>query len=82
MAKFLGHKYIPKYEKDYFDLPWYERNLMSYIDHLKYKEMPDNPNTFYFIIKLKKLLILIQSIKDAEVILSKKVRRSQNCDLR
>lgn len=38
--KFLGHQYIPKYEKDYFDLPWYERDLMSYIDHLKYKEMP------------------------------------------
>ena len=48
---------------------------MSYIDHLKYKEMPDNPNTFYFIIKLKKLLILIQSIKDAEEILKKKVRK-------
>ena len=51
MAKFLAHQYIPKYEKDYFDLPWYERDLMSYIDHLKYKEMPDNPNT-YFILKI------------------------------
>ena len=45
--KFFGQKYVPEYARDYHSLPWYERDLMSYLDYLKYKDMSDNPD-FYF----------------------------------
>ena len=47
MAKFLGSSYVLQYRKNYFDLPWYERDLMSYYDHLKYQEMEKDTN-YYF----------------------------------
>ena len=47
MAKFLGSSYVPKYQKNYFDLPWYERDVMNYYDHLKYQEMTKD-NDYYF----------------------------------
>lgn len=47
MAKFFGPQQVPGYQKDYDSLPWYERNLMRYYDHLKYKKMSDDPD-FYF----------------------------------
>ena len=31
-------KYISAYQKDYFSQPWFERDFMTYIDHLKYQE--------------------------------------------
>lgn len=42
--KVLGAKYVPEYAKNYFDLPWYEEDLMHYYDYLDYKDMADNPN--------------------------------------
>ena len=42
--KFFSHKYVPEYAEDYFKLPWHERDLMSYFDNLKFKEMPDQPD--------------------------------------
>ena len=51
--KFLGEKYAPEYSENYFSLLWYERDLITYFNHLKYKEMTDDPN-FYF--KNKKVI--------------------------
>ena len=36
-------KYIPPYQKDYFSEPWFERDFMTYIDHLKYQECVKEP---------------------------------------
>ena len=48
MPKFLGPSYVLPYQVDYDKLrEIYERNLMTYIDHLKYREMVDDPD-FYF----------------------------------
>ena len=55
MAKFHGSSYGPKYQKNYFDLPWYERYLMSYYEHLKYQVMGKDTN-YYF--KNKKVVNL------------------------
>lgn len=46
MAKFFRHQYVPKYQDDFYDLPWCEQDLISYIHHLKNKEMTDYPK-FY-----------------------------------
>ena len=35
MAKFFGSKYIPPFQEDLSKTPWYERDLMKYIDRLK-----------------------------------------------
>ena len=45
--KFFGQKYVPDYVRDYHSLPWYQRDLMSFFDYFKYKDMSDNPD-FYF----------------------------------
>ena len=53
MAKFFGLSYVPKYQGNYFDLPWYKRYLLRDYDHLKYQEMAEDPN-YYF--KSKKVV--------------------------
>ena len=47
MSKFFGPKYAPKHQEDYFKLPYYERDLMSYYDHLKYQEMTENSDDYF-----------------------------------
>ena len=47
MAKFLGPKYVPKYQKDYFSLPWYERELMISFNHLDQKDMAEDPDHYF-----------------------------------
>ena len=42
--QYLQPKYIPEYQKNYFDLPWYERDLVIYYKWLDYKDMADNPD--------------------------------------
>ena len=55
MVKFFGNKYVSKYQ-DYFKLPWYESDLMTYYDHLNYQDMAKNSDDYF---KNKKLLISI-----------------------
>ena len=45
--RILGDSYVPKYSQDYYTLPWYERDVVTYIDWLKYKDMFDNPNEYF-----------------------------------
>ena len=51
--KFLGPKYIPEYGKDYFELPWYGRDLMRHYKHLDCKDMADNRDHYF---KCKKVI--------------------------
>lgn len=44
---FLGKSYIPTFAVDYHKLPWYERDLMAYFDHLDYKQMSDNATKYF-----------------------------------
>ena len=43
---YFGVKYVPEFSVDYDKLPWYERDFITYIDWLKYKEMKDNPDDY------------------------------------
>ena len=47
MSKFLGRKYVPKYQEDYNKLPCFERDLINYFNDLKYKEMIEDPNDYF-----------------------------------
>lgn len=47
MSTFWGQKYVPKYQEDYFKLPWYEHDLIKYFDYLDYKDMSDDPNAYF-----------------------------------
>ena len=47
MSKIVANKYVPTYQEDYYKLPWYERDMMSYIDYLKYKDMHDDPDSYF-----------------------------------
>ena len=46
MSKIFSDKYILKYQKDCLKLLWYERDMMTYFDHLKCKEMRDDPDSY------------------------------------
>ena len=43
----LGPKYVPNYQQNYFDLPWYERDLIQYFDYLDYIDTADNPDSYF-----------------------------------
>ena len=47
MSKIVANKHVPTYQEDYSKLPWYETDMMSYIDHMKYRSMCDNPNSYF-----------------------------------
>ena len=47
MSNLLGPSYIPPYQEDYRKLPWYERDFITYINHLKYREMTDDPDNYF-----------------------------------
>ena len=47
MNNIYVNKYVLPYQKDYKDLPWYEKDFMTYIDCLKYKEMKENPDRYF-----------------------------------
>ena len=49
--KIVANKYVPTYQ-DYYKLPWYERNMMSYIDCIKYRTMRDDPDQYFDNIKV------------------------------
>ena len=51
MSKTVASKYVPTYQEDYCKLLWYERDMMSYIDHVKYKTMRDVPDSIFTMLK-------------------------------
>ena len=44
MNKIVANTYVPTYQEDYNQLPWYERDMKSYIDRVKYKTIRDDPD--------------------------------------
>ena len=51
MSKICLIGYVPKYQKDYSELLWYERDMV-YIDHLKYKQMKHDPDHYFRNVKV------------------------------
>ena len=46
-SKIFGNKYVSQFSEDQHNLPWYERDFITYINWLKYKEMTDNPDDYF-----------------------------------
>ena len=42
-----GTKCVPEFRGDYFDKPWYERDLIGYFDYLDYRNMLKNPMEYF-----------------------------------
>ena len=57
-TKIFGDKCVPAYAEDYYSLPWYERDFMTYYNYLKYKEMSDDPDCYFNLSTLLKFSIL------------------------
>ena len=45
--KIYAVKYIPRYQENYFELPWFDRDLMTYVDHLRYQEYAKDSNDYF-----------------------------------
>ena len=43
----LGTKYVPGYCANYFDNPWYEKDLMGYFNFLDYTDMSRDPAKYF-----------------------------------
>ena len=43
----FGTKYIPEYCANYFDKPWYEKDLMGYFDYLDYTDLSKDPTKYF-----------------------------------
>ena len=52
MNKVVANKYVPTFQEDCFKLPWYERDMMSYIDNVKYKTIRDDPDQYFDDVKV------------------------------
>ena len=50
--KYFKCSYAPKYQQDYFKLPWYERELMTYFNCLDYNDIADDPDHYLNNIKV------------------------------
>lgn len=38
---------MPKYYGNYFDRPWYEKDLTEYFAYYEYSEMAKDPNNYF-----------------------------------
>ena len=47
MRKIFATKYIPKYQKNYHDLEWFQRDFITYTDHLKYQQCVGNLDSYF-----------------------------------
>ena len=52
VTKIVANKYAPTYQEDYRKLPRYERDMMSYIDYIRYKSMRYNSDSYYSSVKV------------------------------
>ena len=43
----VGSKYVSEYGGDYFDRPWYEKDLMGYFNYCEYTDMSKNPTKYF-----------------------------------
>lgn len=52
ISKIVANNYVPTYHEDYSKRPWYESDMMSFIDHIKYRSMRDNPDSYFNNVKV------------------------------
>ena len=52
MSRIFASKCVPKYQKNHQDLKWFERDFMTYIDHLKYQECVINLDSYFDMTKV------------------------------
>ena len=52
MSKIVARKYVPTYQEDCSKIPWHERDMMTYIDCIKYRSMRDNPDSYFKSVKI------------------------------
>ena len=45
--KIYATKYIPRYQENYFELPWFERDFMTYVNQLKYQDYVKDLNQLF-----------------------------------
>ena len=43
----MGPSYVPPYQADYYKLPWYQWDFITYINDFKYKEMTRDPDNYF-----------------------------------
>ena len=44
----IDSTYLVPYAENYHNLPWYERDFIRYIDHLKYQRMLEGPTSYFY----------------------------------
>ena len=64
MNKIVVDSYVPKYQEDYSKFLWYERDMVSYIDHLKYREMRDDPDHYFKNVRVVNFDIIQHGCRD------------------
>ena len=47
MSTIFATKYVLQYQKKYYELEWFEGELMTYIDDLKYQQCVSNPDSYF-----------------------------------
>ena len=52
MNKVVAKIYVLIYQEDYYKLAWYERDMMSYIDHIKCRTMRGDPDQHFHNVKV------------------------------
>ena len=45
--KSLGNKFVPQYVKNYFERPWFKRDLIEYFEYVIYEDMSKNPKEYF-----------------------------------
>ena len=59
---------MPTYQEDYKNLPWYQRDMRSYIDHVKYKTMRGDPDQYFGNFKVVNFDIIHHECRDDKLI--------------
>ena len=44
----IDSTYVKPYAESYHNLPWYERDFIRHIHHLKYQRMLEDPTSYFY----------------------------------
>ena len=62
--QYLQAKYNFEYQKNYSDLPWYDRDFVTYYKWLDYKDMADNPDHYMNKVKVVNFDIIYHKCRE------------------
>ena len=68
VTKIVVNKYVPTYQEDYRKLPCYERDMMSYIDYIRYRSIRDNSDLYYSSVKVVNFSVINQECRGDKLI--------------